>query len=280
MYLLNLATCMAESTESFCHDLAQYLEIRLGIPTQCVAGIPWQERERLFDQGAIQVLWLCGLPYVHKAQFKDLAIELLAVPIPLGSRYRAEPIYFSDVVVKRESRFRAFHDLHGSSWAYNEPMSHSGFNVVRAYLAGFGYNQGFFREIVESGSHTASLEMILDDEVEASAIDTTVLDGVIDQRPEVGAQIRVIETIGPSPIPMGGVHTATGACAIGFTKNVSQDAFRQRGSRHSGTGAHNAFCSGTRYRLRSHSSHGRCRRKRVPGLILRTYRFRQMLHSR
>ena len=83
---------MAESTESFCHDLAQYLEIRLGIPTQCVAGIPWQQRERLFDQGAIQVLWLCGLPYVHKTQFKDLAFELLAVPIPLGSRYRDEPI--------------------------------------------------------------------------------------------------------------------------------------------------------------------------------------------
>ena len=65
-------------------------------------------------------------------------------------------------------------------------MSHSGFNVVRAYLAGFGYRQGFFREIVESGSHIASIEMILDDQVEASAIDTTVLDWIIDQRPEVG----------------------------------------------------------------------------------------------
>jgi phosphonate transport system substrate-binding protein len=43
--------------------------------------------------------------------------------------------------------------------------------------------------------------MILDDQVEASAIDTTVLDWLIDQRPEVGAQIRVIGTIGPSPIP-------------------------------------------------------------------------------
>ena len=201
MYLLNLATCMAESTESFCHGLTQYLEIRLGIPTQCVAGIPWQERERLFDQGAIQVLWLCGLPYVREAQLKHFAIELLAVPIPLGSRYRAEPIYFSDVVVKRESRFRAFHDLRGSSWAYNEPMSHSGFNVVRAYLARFGYTHGFFREVVESGSHIASIEMILNERVAASAIDTTVLDWVIDQRPQIGAEIRVIETIGPSPIP-------------------------------------------------------------------------------
>ena len=79
--------------------------------------------------------------------------------------------------------------------------SPSGFNVVRAYLAGFGYRQGFFREFVESGSHTASIEMILDDQVEASAIDTTVLDWVTDQRPEIGAEIRVIETMGPSPIP-------------------------------------------------------------------------------
>jgi phosphonate transport system substrate-binding protein len=201
MYLLRLATCMAENTEPFCQVLAQYLETKLTIPTNYVAGIPWQERERLFDQGAIQVLWLCGLPYVRKAQSSDFAIELLAVPIPLGSRYRAQPIYFSDVVVKRNSRFRAFQDLHGSSWAYNEPLSHSGFNVVRAYLAGFGYSQGFFGDVVESGSHSASIEMILNSQVDASAIDTTVLDWVLSKRPEVAARIRVIETIGPSPIP-------------------------------------------------------------------------------
>jgi phosphonate transport system substrate-binding protein len=88
--------------------LAQYLEKKLTIPTNFVAGIPWQERERLFDQGAIQVLWLCGLPYVRKAQSSDFGIELLAVPIPVGSRYRAQPIYFSDVVVKRSSRFELF----------------------------------------------------------------------------------------------------------------------------------------------------------------------------
>jgi phosphonate transport system substrate-binding protein len=200
MYLLNLATCMAESTETFCHDLAEYLEKRLAIPTNCLAGVPWQERERLFDRGAIQVLWLCGLPYVRKVQ-NNFAMELLAVPVPLGSRYRAESIYYSDVVVKRDSRFRAFNDLRGSSWAYNEPLSHSGFNVVRAYLAGMGHSRGFFREVVESGSHIASIEMILNARVEASAIDTTVLDWLIDQRPELGAEIRVIETIGPSPIP-------------------------------------------------------------------------------
>jgi len=144
---------------------------------------------------------------VRKAQLSDFGIELLAVPIPLGSRYRAEPIYFSDVVVRRNSRFRVFHDLRGSSWAYNEPLSHSGFNAVRAYLSGVGHSHGFFREVTESGSHTASIEMILNAQVEASAIDTTVLDWVVSQLPEIGARIRVIETIGPSPIPPWVVST-------------------------------------------------------------------------
>jgi len=43
--------------------------------------------------------------------------------------------------------------------------------------------------------------MILNSQVDASAIDTTVLDWVLSKRPEVAARIRVIETIGPSPIP-------------------------------------------------------------------------------
>ncbi len=99
-------------------------------------------------------------------------------------------------------------------------MSHSGFNTVRAYLAWFGYRQGFFREIVEPGAHRASIEMILDYQAEASAIDATVLNLVTDQRPEVAAQIRVIETIGPSPLPRWRPHSYRGMC-VGFTKNVS-----------------------------------------------------------
>jgi hypothetical protein len=30
------------------------------VSIEYVSGIPWQERERLFDAGEIQILWLCG----------------------------------------------------------------------------------------------------------------------------------------------------------------------------------------------------------------------------
>jgi phosphonate transport system substrate-binding protein len=91
------------------------------ISTRYVTGLPWQEREFLFDLGKIHILWLCGLPYVHKADVDESGLELLAVPVPRGERYLDRPVYFSDIVVRRDRPFRSFFDLRGASWAYNEP---------------------------------------------------------------------------------------------------------------------------------------------------------------
>ena len=192
---------MAENSEAFCQALVGYVRDHLGITTEYVSEIPWQERERLFDAGEIQVLWLCGLPYICKADVAQSDMELLAVPIPTGQRYLDRPVYFSDVVVRRDSPYQTFADLRGAAWAYNEPRSHSGFNVVRAYLAEFGETDGFFGEAIESGAHTLSLGMILGGRVDGAAIDSTVLEWIVDDRREMAEQLRVIETIGPSPIP-------------------------------------------------------------------------------
>ena len=201
MFQLKLASCMAENTESFCQSVACYIENRIRVSTRYVTDVSWQERERLFDRGQIQILWLCGLPYVHKADMERSAVELLAVPIPSAARYQDRPVYFSDVVVKHERPFRNFFDLRGATWAYNEPRSHSGFNVVRAYLAQFGHLANFFGSVVESGAHSASLEMVLSGRVDGAAIDSTVLEWFMAKRQDLVDGIRVVDTIGPSPIP-------------------------------------------------------------------------------
>ena len=192
---------MAENSEFFCRAVAKYIQQELGIRTDYVTGIPWQERERLFDQGRIHIVWFCGLPYVCKADSLASNIELLAVQVPEDSRCQGRPVCFSDVVVRRESRFQSFEELRGASWAYNEPRSHSGYNVVRHQLAVRGERRNFFGRVVESGAHRLSLAMVLDGRVDGSAIDSAVLEWEMAQRPEISEQIRVIATFGPSPIP-------------------------------------------------------------------------------
>jgi phosphonate transport system substrate-binding protein len=192
MRRLKVASCMAENSESLCSAVAGFIENRIRIPTEYVVGIPWQERERFFDCGEIQILWLCGLPYAHKTDQAESGLELLAVPVPRGERYQGWPVYFSDVVIRRDLPFRSFFDVRGASWAYNEPRSHAGFNVVRAYLAGFGQRDKFFGTVVESGAHSASVEMVLSGHVDGSAIDSTVLEWLTAKREGLADEIRAL----------------------------------------------------------------------------------------
>lgn len=198
---LILSSCQAPNKDFFVYDLAGYLSEQLGQPVEARLDISWQQRDQLLDDGQIDLCWICGLPYVLKADQKPSRIQLLAAPVLRGARYLNTPIYFSDVVVRRESRYYQLSDLRGALWAYNEPGSHSGYNVVRYALAKLGEREGFFGQVIESGAHQISLQMILSGEIDGSAIDSSVLEQELLNDPAIAAKIRIIDSFGPSPIP-------------------------------------------------------------------------------
>jgi ABC-type phosphate/phosphonate transport system substrate-binding protein len=199
--ILRIASCMAQSADPFCVSIVDLLAEKLSITVELIDDISWQERERLFDSGHIHICWICGLPYVWKRDLARPAVELLAAPVMKGERYQNRPVSFSDVVVRSDSRFRTFEDLRGARWAYNEPRSHSGYQVVRERLSLINETLSFFGQVVESGAHHISLDMILARRIDGSAIDSTVLESLLEQRPEIARHLTVIETLGPSPMP-------------------------------------------------------------------------------
>jgi len=78
---------------------------------------------------------------------------------------------------------------------------------MRAYLAELAQHDGFFGSVVESGAYACSIEMILSGDVDTAAIDSTVLEWLQVRDPELADKLRVVETIGPSPIPPWVVST-------------------------------------------------------------------------
>jgi phosphonate transport system substrate-binding protein len=201
MEKLTLTSIQALNQDRITAALAGYLAEKLGIPCEFISDPPWQEREYRLDAGEIDMGWICGLYYVQKIDRGVAQFELLAAPVMSKARYQGRPVYFSDVVVRRESRFRSFEDLRGRAWAYNEPNSHSGYNLTRYTLAQKGEFKGFFGAVTGAGSHQAALQMLLEGEIDGTSIDSTVLEIELQDRPEISSQIRVIETWGPSPIP-------------------------------------------------------------------------------
>jgi ABC-type phosphate/phosphonate transport system substrate-binding protein len=210
MASLTFTSCQAEIAEFICRDIAGYIAERLALRTEYIGGMPWQARERLLDAGQIDVAWICGAPYVWKVDRAAPRIELLAAPVMAAARYRQLPVYYSDVVVHAESGFHSFAGLHGAAWAYNEPRSHSGYHIVRYALAARAATAGYFGRVVESGAHQATLRLILDREVDTSAIDSTVLELAYQREPWLHERLRVVDTFGPSPIPpwVVGLHVA------------------------------------------------------------------------
>jgi phosphonate transport system substrate-binding protein len=206
--VLRFTSCQAEVAESFCKELTAFMGERLGVPAEFIGDIPWQEREIMLDQGLIDVCWICGLPYVRKNTGGGRTINLLAAPVMRHLRYGNQPVYYSDVVVHADSDFRCFDDLRGATWAYNERGSHSGFNLVRYHLAQKGAGAGYFARIVESGSHQDSLQMILEHAIDATAIDSTVLEMAVTKNPSIADDFRTIDVLGPSPAPPWVVHSS------------------------------------------------------------------------
>lgn len=199
--MLRFSSCMAPNMESMCRDIARIAGELLDIETRFVGDIEWQARERGFMAGSIDVLWICGLPYVWNWQDDRGAIELLAAPVMRAARYEGRPVYYSDIVVRRDSGHESVADLRGKRFVYNEPRSHSGYNVMRHHLARSGLGSGFFGAAYESGAHQRSIEWLLDGRADVAAIDSTVLELECERRAGLMDTLSIVGTLGPSPMP-------------------------------------------------------------------------------
>jgi phosphonate transport system substrate-binding protein len=198
---IKVMSIQSANMERTCQQIARYLGDQLGIPTEFVTDLPWPKLEHLLDAGEVHVGWICGLVYVRKADQEPSRIELVAAPVMNHPRYQQRPAYFSDVIVHTDSKYYSFANLRGASWAYNEPHSQSGYNITRYHLARLGESEGYFGQVVKAGSHLRAIDMVLEHHIDASAIDSTVLELEKQARPQLGTELRVVEVLGPSPIP-------------------------------------------------------------------------------
>ncbi len=193
--MLQFATFLSPVLYDTYAAITRYVGEQLGVPTSLRVGQSLDE----FANGKADVGFLCGLLYTNMPQLRS--VELLAAPVVQGSRYRNEPIYYSDVIVRRNSAYNSFADIQGCRWVFNEEASHSGYNVVGYSLLKQDRTFDYFGSLHKTGSHLASLQAVLMGRADATAIDSHVLDVIFKQQPELRQQLRVIDMMGPSAIP-------------------------------------------------------------------------------
>ncbi len=193
---LRFVTFLAPNLYPFYEFIARHAGRRLGLPTDLAVGSSYAE----LSSRAVDIAFVCGLPYVELSRGGEPPFEPLAAPVLRGKRFGGRAVYFSDVIVHRDSPWQSFTDLRGCSWAYNEPHSQSGYGITRFHLVCRGETNGYFGRVVEAGWHEEALRLVASDAVDAAAIDCHVLAMALRAEPELAARVRVIDTLGPSTI--------------------------------------------------------------------------------
>jgi len=193
---LRFGTFLAPNIMPLYEAVAAAVGAHLGLSTELVVEDSYEScLEDIND-----VCFVCSLPYVTFEREGLSPAVPIAAPVLAGSRFGGKPIYFSDVIVNKDSPARSFLDLRGCSWAYNEPLSQSGYGITRYHLVNIGETNGFFGEVIEAGFHETSIQMVRDGEVDGSAIDCHVLGVAMRDDEELREKIRVIDSLGPSTI--------------------------------------------------------------------------------
>ena len=176
--------------------VAETVSRAVGIPAEVRAEVSYEP----YRAGEPDISFVCSLAYVVLEREGSIPAVPVAAPVVEGPRYGGRSVYFSDVVVRSGDAADSFADLRGRGWAFNEPWSQSGYGVTRHRLLEMGETPGFFGSVVRAGSHERALEMVLEGEVDATAIDSHLLGVLLRDDPALAGSLKTVGELGPSTI--------------------------------------------------------------------------------
>lgn len=151
------------------------------------AGDPWdhwQSPDLLLSQ-------TCGSPYRNRLHGR---VTLVATPdvdlpdCPTG--------HYCSVLIARHDDSRATPRAFATArFAYNDPLSQSGWAAPQTYAAGLGFA---FTNPQRTGAHRASAQAVAEGRADIAAIDALTW-ALIQRHDDVAAQLRVIARTPPTP---------------------------------------------------------------------------------
>jgi ABC-type phosphate/phosphonate transport system substrate-binding protein len=143
---------------------------------------------------------MCGWPFIRA----EPRPQLVVAPVPSGSRYQGRPVYFTDLIVRRDRGYRTLEDTFGGRIAWTADTSHSGFNAPRHHLLAFraGDRPRLYSESIGPVLTPArSLASVVEGTADVAPMDSYALDLIRRHEPERVAAVTVIASTAAAPIP-------------------------------------------------------------------------------
>jgi phosphonate transport system substrate-binding protein len=175
--------------------LQTYIGKKLGRTVKLVDRGNYKEMNRLLETGDLDAAFVCAGPYVEGK--KKFGMELLAMP-----QVKGKSIYYSYIIVRKESEITQFEELRGTVFAFADPKSNSGKLVPTYMLARMNETpDSFFSRYIFTYGHDKSMRAVAEGLVDGAAVDSLIWDYVAQRQPQQIKQLRIIARSDPYGIP-------------------------------------------------------------------------------
>ena len=152
----------------------------------------------LWLRGDMAAVFMCGLPF----SLSRPQATLVAAPVPSPRDFRGLPQYWSEMVVRTGSDFRALEDTFGGRIALTAPDSQSGCLAALFHLMSAGGRLPLYEEVISPRlTPLGAMSAVIDGAADVAPIDSYAYCLLQKYRPELAGGVRSIARTLPTPIP-------------------------------------------------------------------------------
>ncbi|MBI5789398.1 MAG: phosphate/phosphite/phosphonate ABC transporter substrate-binding protein [Candidatus Schekmanbacteria bacterium] len=171
---------------AYYRKLLDYIGEKLNRSVKYVDLATYKDVNEQLKRGQIDVAFVCSGPYV--AGHKDFGLELIAAP-----QVNGEVVYYSYIIVPKDSSAKSLTDLRFRSFAFTDPASNSGKRVPDYMLSKMGETpDSFFSRYVFTSAHDRSIRMVAQKMVDGAAVDSLIWEYMNQTSPDITSQTRVL----------------------------------------------------------------------------------------
>jgi ABC-type phosphate/phosphonate transport system substrate-binding protein len=137
----------------------------------------------------------CGYPFMTQLRGQ---VRMVATPVYDDPGCKGA-LNGSFVIVQANTAIASVDQLRGSVAAINDRASNSGMNLLRHTVAPHAVDRHFFAQVLESGSHRASLALVAQGQADVAAIDCVTFGNLARFAPELVAGVRILTETAKTP---------------------------------------------------------------------------------
>ena len=153
----------------------------------------------LWARDDLACVQMCGLPY----SLREPQAVILAAPVLSAPEYDGNAIYWSDIAVRRGSRFDSLEDTFGTCAGYTLKDSQSGYFAFRHHLIDKypAHPQPYAAITGGLLNPRGVIKALAEERIDVGPLDSYVYGLLKRNDPSFANQVRVIERTDPTPMP-------------------------------------------------------------------------------